>query len=66
MWDNGNKFDADVAYAMRIVQQGYASVEQAAAMCGLEAAALRARLSDGPPASADTAEKDKFFARLDR
>lgn len=66
MWDNSNTFDTQVIYAMRMVQLGFATVEQAAATCGMEPAALRARLASGSPASAQAMEREKFFARFDR
>ena len=66
MWDSGNTFDAEVVYAMRMVQLGYATVEQAAASCGVEPAALQARLASGSPASVQALERDKFFAGRDR
>jgi hypothetical protein len=45
MWDPKDRLDADMAYAIRMVQTRCATVEQAARMCGVEPAALRAELA---------------------
>ncbi|MGZ5093469.1 MAG: hypothetical protein ACXWCY_21020 [Burkholderiales bacterium] len=46
MWDAKDRLDADLQYAIRMVRLKYATVEQAAVICGLEVAALRAHLAD--------------------
>lgn len=66
MWNSENTFDAEVQYAMRMVTMGYASVEQAAAACGLQPAALQARLAALSEPSAQETEKEKFFAQHTR
>jgi hypothetical protein len=45
MWDANDRLDADMQYAIRMVQTRYATIEQAAVMCGLEVAVLREQLS---------------------
>ena len=45
MWDAGERLDADMQYAIRMVKTRCASIEQAAVMCGLDPDALRAQLS---------------------
>ena len=45
MWDPKDRLDADMAYAIRMVQTRCATVEQAARMCGVEPAALKAELA---------------------
>jgi hypothetical protein len=45
MWDPKDRLEADMQYAIRMVQTRYATVEQAAVMCGLEVAALHEQLA---------------------
>lgn len=45
MWDPKDRLDADMQYAIRMVQARCATIEQAAVMCGLEVGALKAQLS---------------------
>ncbi|HEY0336445.1 MAG TPA: hypothetical protein VGC70_03830 [Burkholderiales bacterium] len=45
MWDAKDRLNADMQYAIRMVQTRYATIEQAAVMCGLEVAVLREQLS---------------------
>ena len=35
MWDRTNYFNPDIAYAMRLVRNGNATIEQAASVCGV-------------------------------
>ena len=46
MWDPKDRLDADMKYAVRIVQAHCATPEQAALMCGVEVGALQAQLSN--------------------
>jgi hypothetical protein len=46
MWDAKDRLDADMQYAIRMIQMNYATVAQAAAMCGVEEGALQAYLSN--------------------
>jgi hypothetical protein len=46
MWDPKDRLDADMRYAVRMVETRCATIEQAAVMCGLELAALQAQLAD--------------------
>ena len=46
MWDAKDRLDADLQYAIRMVRLKYATVEQAAVICGLELAILQAHLAD--------------------
>jgi uncharacterized protein (DUF2461 family) len=45
MWDPKDRLQADMQYAIRMVQTRYATVEQAAVMCGLELDALQEQLT---------------------
>jgi hypothetical protein len=45
MWDAKDRLNADLQYAIRMVQTRYATIEQAAVMCGLEVAVLQEQLS---------------------
>lgn len=45
MWNRQNLFDTDIGYAARLVLTGNATVEQAAATCGVPLADLRAMLA---------------------
>ena len=45
MWDANDRLNADMQYAIRMVQTRYATIEQAAVMCGLEVAVLQEQLS---------------------
>ena len=49
MWDAKDRLDADMKYAVRMVQAHCATLEQAALMCGVEVAALQAQLSSTSP-----------------
>lgn len=60
MWDARDRLDADLEYAVRMVQSRCASAEQAAAMCGVNIAALRERLSRRAPAKLAGTEKPSF------
>ena len=45
MWDARERLDADMQYAIRMVQTRCATIEQAAVMCGLDVDALRAQFA---------------------
>mgnify|MGYP003395990644 CR=1 FL=1 len=66
MWNSENTFDAELDYAVRMVTMGYATVEQAAASCGLQPDALRAHLVAQSSPATQESEKDRFFAKLVR
>jgi len=65
MWDAKDRLDADLQYAIRMVQLKYATVEQAALICGLEVAALQAHLSN-MQARTQIVETEKRAHALDR
>ncbi|MEN3354182.1 MAG: hypothetical protein V7640_2340 [Betaproteobacteria bacterium] len=45
MWDPKDRLEADMQYAIRMVQTRYATVEQAAVMCGLQLDVLQEQLT---------------------
>ena len=45
MWDSKDRLEADMQYAIRMVQTRYATVEQAAVMCGLQLDVLQEQLT---------------------
>jgi predicted DNA-binding protein (UPF0251 family) len=45
MWNNQNFFNADMGYAMRLVRTGNATIEQAAATCGVSLDTLQEMLA---------------------
>ena len=45
MWDPKDRLEADMQYAIRMVQTRYATVEQAAVMCGLQLNVLQEQLT---------------------
>jgi hypothetical protein len=54
---NENTFDADIDYALRMIREGCATVEQAARTCGIPVRILQSRLKSitpGSPAQAKT------------
>lgn len=64
MWNSENTFDAEVQYAIRMVQTRCATVEQAAASCGLRIEDLQARLDALTQCGVEVSPKEKFFAGL--
>ena len=48
MWNNQHTFDADLAYAIRLVLTGHATPEQAASSCGLKLVDIQALLAACP------------------
>jgi hypothetical protein len=48
MKSSNSVVEADLSYAVRIVQSRFASVEDAARTCGVDVADLRARLASEP------------------
>ena len=61
--NSGDKCDSEFQYAMRMVNQGYATIEQAAAACGLDPRTLQAKLEMSLQAVQPT-EREKFFSSL--
>jgi hypothetical protein len=62
VWDARDRLDADLQYAVRMVQMKYATVEQAAVICGVPLAALQAHLSK-LPARTEAAKPEKDSLR---
>ena len=64
MKDSNAVMDADLAYAVRIVQSRFASVEDAARTCGVDVEDLKARLGVTEPQR--SLQQKKLFESFDR
>jgi len=59
MWNSQHTFNADLAYAIRLVLTGHATPEQAAAACGLSLADIQALLAACPQTRLQEVETTK-------